>query len=169
MKKLKVYLDTSVINFLHAADAPDFQAATVDFFENYVRKERYEVFVSEVVLAEIEKTRDNDRRAMLLDVIAEFRLRVLRVSDEVNRLAELYVSEQVIPAKKFEDAQHIALAVTHQIEILLSWNFKHLANINKQLRIQAVNDREGYVHPLILTNPLEVMYDDDNEDSEGAS
>ena len=169
MKKLKIYLDTSVINFIHADDAPDFRAATIDFFENFVKTERYDVFISDVVIAEIEKTQDPQKRLLLLDTIAGFRLRVLFVDDEVNRLAQLYVAERVIPAKKLEDAQHIALAVVSQIEILLSWNFKHLANINKQLRIQAINDREGYLHPLILTNPLEVIYDDDVEDPESTS
>jgi predicted nucleic acid-binding protein len=165
LKKLKIYLDTSVINFLFADDAPDFKEATVDFFEHYVKTGRYEVFISDVVLAEIEKTREKSHRDRLLDVVTEFGLQILQADEETSRLANIYIVEQVIPAKKFDDAQHIAVTTVHQIEILLSWNFKHLANINKQIRIQAINEREGYLHPLILTNPLEVMYEDDNENT----
>lgn len=168
MKKLKIYLDTSVINFLYADDAPDFQAATIDFFEQYVRLGRYDVFISDVVIAEIDKTQNRERRDILLGVISEYALRILSSDAEANRLAELYVAEKIIPAKKVEDALHIALATVHQIEILLSWNFKHLANINKQLLVRSLNEREGYFHPLMLTNPLEVIYESDSEDTAGA-
>lgn len=58
MKKLKLYLDTSVLNFLFAEDAPDFKNVTIDFFENYVAKEKYDVFISNVVIREIEKASD---------------------------------------------------------------------------------------------------------------
>ncbi|OHD57229.1 MAG: hypothetical protein A2014_03835 [Spirochaetes bacterium GWF1_49_6] len=53
MKKIKVYLDTSVINFIFADDAPDFKKATIDFFENYFSL--YEVYISDIVLLEIKK------------------------------------------------------------------------------------------------------------------
>ncbi|MEW5692593.1 MAG: hypothetical protein AB1765_04790 [Candidatus Hydrogenedentota bacterium] len=47
------------------------------------------------------------------------------------------------------------------MDILLSGNFKHLANIYKQFDINAINKKEGYVYPLALTNPFEVMYEKD--------
>jgi predicted nucleic acid-binding protein len=50
VKKLRIYLDTSVINFLFADDAPDFRRATVEFFDRYAK--RYELFVSEIVRIE---------------------------------------------------------------------------------------------------------------------
>ena len=46
MKKLRIYLDTSVINFLFAHDAPDFRKATIEFFEKHASKyEGYTPFV----------------------------------------------------------------------------------------------------------------------------
>jgi hypothetical protein len=50
MRKTKIYLDTSVISFLHAEDAPEFRAITEDFFANYVRQAVYDVYVSGVVV-----------------------------------------------------------------------------------------------------------------------
>ena len=47
MKKLKLYLDTSVLNFIFAEDAPDFKNVTIDFFENYVAKGKYDVYISD--------------------------------------------------------------------------------------------------------------------------
>ncbi len=49
MRKLKIYLDTSVINFLFATDSPEFMAVTRDFFEFYVKKEVYDVYLSDIV------------------------------------------------------------------------------------------------------------------------
>ena len=60
-----------------------------------------------------------------------------------------------------EDAQHVALATCYQMDFLLSWNFKHLANARKQTAIKVINETEGYFYPLTLTNPMEVM--DENE------
>ncbi|MEI6704479.1 MAG: type II toxin-antitoxin system VapC family toxin [Deltaproteobacteria bacterium] len=161
MKLLKIYLDTSVINFLFAEDAPDFKRVTIDFFEHYVRRKVYQVYVSEVVILEIEQTSDENQKERLLNVIAEFDLRVLPLTDEANKLALLYLAERILPEKKLDDARHIALTTVNQIDILLSWNFKHLANINKQLAVKVINEREGYYYPMLLTNPMEVLYEDD--------
>ena len=161
MKLLKIYLDTSVINFLFAEDAPDFKRVTIDFFEHYVRRKVYQVYVSEVVIREIEQTSDADQKERLLNVIAEYDLRVLPLTDEANKLALLYLAERILPEKKLDDARHIALTTVNQIDILLSWNFKHLANINKQLAVKVINEREGYFYPMLLTNPMEVIYEDD--------
>ena len=161
MKLLKIYLDTSVINFLFAEDAPDFKRVTIDFFEHYVRRKVYQVYVSEVVIREIGQTSDANQKERLLNVIAEYDLRVLPLTDEANNLALRYLAERLLPEKKLDDARHIALTTVNQIDILLSWNFKHLANINKQLAVKVINEREGYFYPMLLTNPMEVLYEDD--------
>jgi predicted nucleic acid-binding protein len=159
MKKLKLYLDTSVLNFLFAEDAPDFKNITVDFFENYVAKGKYDVYISNVVIREIEKAPDISKRNILLNTVKKYSLRILMLTPEAVALSELYLSERIIPAKKREDAQHIAIAVCNQIDVLVSWNFKHLANIQKQLAVKIVNEQQGYYYPLVLTNPMEVLYE----------
>ena len=79
------------------------------------------------------------------------------MNDESERLGELYVRNGIIPAKKVEDAYHIAISTVHVLYILTSWNYKHLANINKERMVAAVNLQEGYCHPLRFTTPMEVM------------
>ena len=76
--------------------------------------------------------------------------------DEVEDLADRYLSEGVIPMTKREDALHVAYATVHQMDILLSWNFKHLANVRREALIVAVNQAVGYRYPLRLLSPLEV-------------
>ena len=161
MKKLKIYLDTSVINFLFADDVPEFRKITEDFFENYVKKGKYLVYVSDVVIAEIEKTKYGDKKKLLLEVIEKYSLRILILDETSDALANVYLREKIIPPKKLEDAQHIAIATCNQMDILLSWNFKHLSNIQKQIGVKIINEKEGYFYPLILTNPMEVVYENE--------
>jgi hypothetical protein len=91
-------------------------------------------------------------------VIEKYSLRILTLDEEADRLSAIYIKEKVVPKKKLEDAQHIAIATCNQMDVLLSWNFEHLANIKKQFAVNTVNEKKGYSHPLILTNPMEVMY-----------
>jgi hypothetical protein len=160
MRKTKIYLDTSIISFLHADDAPEFRSVTEDFFENYVRNAVYDVYISRVVVMELEQTSDPLRRRLLGAVIREYGLRQLVFSEEAELLAEQYVKAGVIPPTHTDDARHIAIATCNEMDILLSWNFKHLANFKKHTGVKAVNERNGYFHPLLLTTPMEVMYED---------
>ena len=159
MKKLKLYLDTSVINFLFADDAPDLKEATQDFFANI---DNYEIYISEVVIREIVKTSDESKRERLLDIVDQHRLIILEADrmEEIAKLAQCYLDEGVIPPVKREDAEHIAYAVIHEMDILVSWNYKHLANINKERKICIINQKQGYFYPFRMVTPLEVAKDE---------
>jgi predicted nucleic acid-binding protein len=100
MRKLKVYLDTSVINFLFADDAPEFKQITIDFFQKYIND--YEVFVSDVVIFEINKTQIKEKREQLLNVIEEYPIKVFSIDDNdtIEKLADLYISTKIIPEKR---------------------------------------------------------------------
>jgi hypothetical protein len=159
MKKMRLYLDTSVINFLFVEDAPDFRAVTVDFFENYA--EHYDLFISDVVLLEMERDPDETHRKRLFAAVEKYGL-VLLPDDEretVIDLAGMYIERGAIPRNKEEDAQHVAYATVHEMDVLLSWNFKHLANVNREAKIAVLNMEAGYHYPLRLLSPLEVIYE----------
>ena len=164
MKKVRIYLDTSVINFLFADDAPEQQQATVTFFENFVKPGLYDVYVSPVVIDELARTHDHRKRKMLFAAVDAYALEVLDIREamgEIRSLAEAYVAEAVIPVQKPEDALHIAIATAKEMDILLSWNYKHIANINKELLVQAVNFRAGYAKLIRMLTPWEVIYEKD--------
>lgn len=158
-KKTKIYCDTSVINFLFADDSPDLKKITEDFFENYFLE--YEIFISDIVLLEINKTKDHTKREKLIQITEKFPFKFLEVKGNkiVIDLSELYIKELIIPKKKLEDAYHIAISTYFDIDILLSWNFKHLANIQKQILINSLNEKQGFWKKLYLLTPLEVMYE----------
>jgi predicted nucleic acid-binding protein len=157
-KKQKIYLDTSIINFLFADDAPEKKEITIEFFENYLND--YHVSISEIVITEINRTPNLEKRNALLETIKKYNIEIYdEVNDTINLLAKEYIKYKIIPENKFPDAQHIAFSVYYEFDVLLSWNFKHLANLNKQLVINELNRCFGYFKPILLLNPMEVIYE----------
>jgi len=122
MKKLKVYLDTSVINFIQADDAPELRDVTRKFFSDYVGTEKYSVFVSPVVIDELNRTANLEKRLMLLDILDEYDLVSLDLTEgyeEIRRMAECYLAEGVIPLRKTEDALHVAKCTVLEMDVQL--------------------------------------------------
>lgn len=160
MKKLRIYLDTSVVNFLFADDAPDFQRATQEFFARHAV--RYDLFISATVLFEIGRDPSHAHQALLKDALTQHKVARLpdQPQDEIEALAEAYVAAGIVPPDKYDDAVHVAYATVHQMDILLSWNFKHLANVHREARFLSVNQALGYRYPLRLVSPLEVENED---------
>ena len=159
-KKLKIYLDTSVINFLFSEQSPEKRDITIEFFEKYL--EYYDVFISEVVVAEIQQTKNIEKRNILFSAIDKYKIEYYNsINDEISNLANVYIGKKVIPEKKFEDALHIAFSTYYEFDILLSWNFRHLANINKQEKINIINQSLGFRKQLLLLNPMEVIYENE--------
>ncbi len=159
LNRTRIYLDTSVISFLFADDAPDKKDITVEFFRDFIRPSVYDVFVSEFVLAEIENNTNEDRKQKMLKVVNDYPIEFLSLQNrtELDELAAKYVSEGIIPAKKILDAYHIAVSVTNQINILVSWNYRHLANINRERKINVVNLANNYLNELRIVTPYDLM------------
>lgn len=165
MKKLKIYLDTSVLNFLFADDVPEFKKVTEEFFAYVKEGQRYDVYISDVVINEINKTNDQKKKHKLISVIEFYG--VIRLpnnrDEEISSLAEMYLNKGVIPRSKIEDALHVAYAVVFEIDVLLSWNFKHLANIKQEREVLIVNIENGYNYPIRIVTPMEVDYEDSSD------
>ncbi|MDF1572031.1 MAG: hypothetical protein P1P82_10475 [Bacteroidales bacterium] len=71
-------------------------------------------------------------------------MEILASDSETNDLAKLYLDEGVVSAKFFEDALHIAIAKIFQINVVASWNFKHIVNLDKIRMYNSVNIKNGY-------------------------
>jgi predicted nucleic acid-binding protein len=154
MKPLQLYAETSVWNFYFADDAPEKRDATIAFFDG-LPASPYEVFISLVVSEEIAKA-EPTKRQRLLELLERFEPEVLEVTEEVVELANQYRMHGAIPESKIEDSVHIACATVYELDAVISWNMKHIANLRRQERIQAVNVLNGYHKPLSLITPLEV-------------
>ncbi len=79
------------------------------------------------------------------------------INEEVLYLAGLYISNEILPKKSIADSLHIALCIINKIEILLSWNYKHLANINKKKQINILNMKENCLNIIEIITPYEVI------------
>ncbi|MEQ1744056.1 MAG: hypothetical protein ABMA02_01405 [Saprospiraceae bacterium] len=155
-----VYLDTSAINFLFADDAPEKKEITVDFFENYVKTGIYKTYWSDFVVDEINQTDDERKRHQLLRVFEDYYLERLAINspEDVDSLAEQYLQSGVMPPKKLYDALHVACCVIEKIDYLVSWNYRHLANVHRERKVLALNYQLGYLHPLRILTPTDLIY-----------
>lgn len=154
MKRLQLYLETSVWNFYYADDAPEKREVTHIFFEKIKRGE-YEIFISDTVIQEINKA-DKRKKQLLIELIREYEPTLLHIDEESVDLAQKYIFQGVLPANKIEDAIHAAVATVYETDALISWNLKHLANFRKMEMINGINLKEGYLKRLALITPMEV-------------
>jgi hypothetical protein len=81
----------------------------------------------------------------------------LAPSADSEQLADEYFKAGILPAKKRDDARHVAIATLAGVDILVSWNHRHLANERKSDLYNAVNRLEGYEQVLLIHTPFEVM------------
>jgi predicted nucleic acid-binding protein len=151
-RPLTLYLDTSIPNFLFAEDAQEKQKFTQMFFQNY-KSGYYELYISGVVLREIEKS-TLQLRSRLLEVIQG--IEVLPVNHECETLAQTYISQRALPSSSIEDARHVAVATVYNLDAVVSWNFKHLVNLRRIKAVNLINEAMGYKHIEIIS-PLEVV------------
>ena len=146
-KKIRVYLDTSVVSYLDQQDAPEKMAETKEVWER-IKDGDYEVFISTLVIDELQKCRE-PKRALLLNFLRQIKFTILEVNEETVRLAEKFIDFGVLKKKSFEDCQHIAAAILSNCDIIVSWNFKHIVNVKTIRGIKVVTTLEGYKDILI--------------------
>ena len=151
-----VYLETTFLSYLVARPSRDLivaghQQATQDWWED--RREEFECYVSQVVLDEA-SAGDAMEVQKRLAVIGN--MQVLEVTEDDESLAQAILSTGVLPPRALRDAAHIAVAAVNEIDYLLTWNCKHLANAQIARRIALVCERLGYRMPTICT-PEELM------------
>jgi len=111
-------------------------------------KPRYDVYVSEMVLMELNRG-DYPHKTQILQLVSE--LPVLETPDEVADIVRVYIEQNIMPKTDLGDAFHLALAAYHKIDFLLTWNCKNLANANKFSRIRLINMQLGLFIPQIIT------------------
>ncbi len=146
----RVYLDTSVIGgYLDK----EFQEWSRKLFDEFKTGKKIAV-ISDVTLNEIENARKEVRD--LLKLIPEKSKEYVLNDEEAEALAKAYLKEGAITRKFYEDALHIALATINKVDVLVSWNFKHIVNLDRIKKYNGVNLKHGYII-LEIRNPREVL------------
>ncbi|MDR0867196.1 MAG: PIN domain nuclease [Planctomycetota bacterium] len=142
MKKMRLYLETSVISQLNAPDRPDWMAETLRLWKE-LEADRYEAIVGEPVVAEIKKCYE-PKRTFMLDKVKEMVKTMVGETDEAKRIANEYIRQGGLKRKSATDALHIALATLANCDFVVSWNCRHIVNVNAMSAVEAVNFREGF-------------------------
>lgn len=145
---MKLYLESSVFNFVFADDAPERQKITKKFFAYKLAD--FDVFISDIVFNELKKTKE-PKRSALLKLLSNYPCITLKTDEETADLAEVYVNEGVVPEKFINDALHIAIATVNGIDTVVSWNLEHIVKLKTIIEVNKINLRKGYKQIFIVT------------------
>lgn len=153
MKKLKLYLETTVFNYYFDIER-EYHEDTVRLFEA-IRVGEYEAFTSEYVAIEL-RNAPEPKRSKMLTLIDKYCITVFGFDTESTRLTNIYVQDGVIPERFRFDAAHIAMATIHGLDCVVSFNFQHINRLKTKNMTAFINLNEGY-KPLTICTPMEVF------------
>ena len=142
---LRVYADTSVFG---GCFDEKFSEASVRFFEQ-VRDGTFTLVISDVTLEELDPAPHFVRS--LLESVPAGHLEQVTTSGDSKRLQSAYLEARVVGAACENDAAHIALATIALVDIIVSWNFKHIVNYEKIMGYEGINASHGYRSPRIYS------------------
>ncbi len=143
MKVPTLYLDTSVIGGYFDAE---WMTDTRELWAQ-AQTGKWRLVTSIVAERELQSAPKEVRRLFAETFCDASHL--LAESEEIETLAEAYLSAGVVTRKYADDARHVAIATAQGIRYLVSWNFRHLANVRRETGFNAVNLCKA-IHPSVL-------------------
>ena len=162
-KKKSVYIETTIPSYITAKDSRDLirlerQLSARNFWES--ERKKYNLFISDFVIAECEKGDKNaaQKRLSLLKGLTS-----LPATPEVLRLAPVYNALLQIPERAKADAFHFAIAVVHNMDYLLTWNFAHMG-VEAYSRLLKYNEAHGIKTPLLITPDFFIQLDEEENE-----
>ena len=150
MKKQRIYLDTSVFGGFFDDEFKEF---TKPLFDRINRGE-FTIIFSTMLEEELELAPEKVRKLVL--GIDNDNTEFVTETDNAVELATEYVSEKVVGQTSYSDCLHIALATINQADLLISWNFKHIVNIQRIRGYNSINIKNGYKQ-LEIRSPRDLM------------
>jgi len=136
--KQRIYIDTSVVGGYFDEE---FKEVTIKLFERLNNNEIIFV-VSDLLDLELINAPQQVREHLLQYSVDKFQR--VELTEEAIKLAETYIDEKVVGRTSLEDCRHIAMATIHKVDVLVSWNFKHIVNLDRIKGYNSVNLRLGY-------------------------
>ena len=155
-----VYLETSFfgacVSTRTSPRSAGWRASSLEWWKS--QRHRHDLFVSLEVVAEL-SAQDFTNREAALQMLRG--LPMLDLTREVEDLAQFLVHERVMPGPSISgDAMHVAVAVVHGMDFMLTWNVQHLANPNKRTHLAVICMRLGVAPPTIVTPDMLWEVDD---------
>ncbi len=153
---MKIYVDTSVIGGCFDDEFSEWSNQLFDAFEDGIEL----LILSDLTLQELEFAREEVRNKVRK--IPKTNLIHIGINNEAIELAETYIAEGALTKKSYNDALHIALGTIFNVDVLASWNFKHIVNLERIRLYNSINLRHG--HKMIeIRTPREILKTKDNE------
>lgn len=149
---IKVYVDTSVFGGYFDAEFEEWSNKLIEEFKAGLKV----LVISDLTLKELEGAPPNVRN--LVEEIPDEHKEYVVLNNEARGLARHYIEEGVVSEGYLVDAQHIAIATVSRVDVLVSWNFKHMVNLSKIRLYNSVNLKYGYLL-LEIRSPREVLYE----------
>jgi hypothetical protein len=137
MKKDRIYIDTSIVGGFFDTE---FEVETQLLFKRLIDREV--IFIISDLL-DIELERAPERVKNLLYQYPDDFFERVSLTNEAKELGEFYVKENVVGPTSIEDCYHIAIATINNVDVLASWNFKHIVNFTRIKGYNAVNLKNG--------------------------
>jgi predicted nucleic acid-binding protein len=148
--KQRIYIDTSVIGGCFDIE---FKEWSVKLFEEFRQGNKIAV-ISDITLDELSLARPHVRNH--IEIIPDKGKEYILSDKHAEELAAQYIKERAVTSKSHEDALHIAIATISKVDVLVSWNFKHIVNLDRIRKYNAVNLMNGY--PMLeIRNPREIL------------
>lgn len=154
MRIARVYVDTSVIG---GCCDPEFATWSNGLLKDF-EMGFYRPVISDLVLAELAGAPAEVHEK--LSELRECDPEEIQVSVDAQDLAREYVERGVLSPSFTDDATHIALATVAEVDVLVSWNFKHIVHLDKVRMFNAINLEMGF-RALQIYSPREVTHHDD--------
>lgn len=150
MKKQRIYLDTSVFGGYYD---DEFQEFTKPLFDR-INNGEFTIIFSTILETELEFAPEKVRK--IVHNIESEDTEFVEETDIAVELATEYITENVVGKTSYPDCLHIALATINQADILISWNFKHVVNVERIRGYNSINIKNGYKQ-LDIRSPRELM------------
>jgi predicted nucleic acid-binding protein len=136
--KQRIYIDTSVVGGYFDEE---FKEATIKLFD---RLDNNEIIFVVSDLLDLELLKAPQQVRQLLHNYPTDKFQRVDLTEEAIILAYKYINEKVVGKTSLEDCRHIALATVNKVDVLASWNFKHIVNLDRIKGYNSVNMRFGY-------------------------
>ena len=136
--KQRIYIDTSIVGGYFDEE---FKEVTIALFQRLENREIIFV-VSDLLDLELINAPQNVRELLYNYTTDKFER--VELTEEAIKLADTYVAEKIVGRTSLEDCRHIALATINKVDVLASWNFKHIVNLDRIKGYNSVNLRMGY-------------------------
>jgi predicted nucleic acid-binding protein len=160
MKKLKIYLDTTIISYLDQKEKPERMAETHRLWEK-IKTGEFEVVISDIDIAEINGCSEA-KRVKLYEYLSQINYTLVNSDKRAIEIATKMVDLNVLKQKSFLDCQHIANAIVSGCDAIVSWNFRHIVNHKTMMGVKAVTALEGYTDLLIYAPTVLIEGEEDD-------